>query len=506
MVGLHHSDPAADDTAATRRSPRLETPPSFLPRLSLPSPEPVVVDSGAAGGGDTGGADSRGAGPEVADTRGAESGCAGSGGADSGGADTGGAMSPSGGGVVGASAGGSYIGQQQHSRRQETLSPQQLLDWVVWRGRAPRAWSTGAGGARAAGAGGTGGNCVGGARFGGAGGTGAAGAGGTVVAGVGGARAGGAGGARAGGAGGTEAAGAGGTEAAGAGGARVGGAGGTGPAGAGGTGAAGAGGARATGAGDARAGGAAGAGGSGVGGTGGTGAAGAGGPRAGGAGGIVAAGVGGIGAKGDGAGGTGGAGAGGAGAAVRMGTVPRRPFFYPQRQSSLLPPDSALCQVLSLPYSTDFTPPLLCPLPDQSQPPLLPGSPLPALSPYLAQTSSLADRREPESRPASHLRTDRRARHPRPPPVPGALTMALCPSSVPQRVALPSPLATSLPDVPDPMSDLARAASPTVTRLLATLVTDPSFESTTASALVTKLVDFAATRRLDYVESLVIES
>ncbi|CAI7796254.1 unnamed protein product [Closterium sp. NIES-54] len=57
-----------------------------------------------------------------------------------------------------------------------------------------------------------------------------------------------------------------------------------------------------------------------------------------------------------------------------------------------------------------------------------------------------------------------------------------------------------------PESDLVRAASPTVTRLLATVVTDPSFESTTASALVVELVDFAAACRLDYAASLVAES
>ncbi|CAI5460144.1 unnamed protein product [Closterium sp. Yama58-4] len=51
-----------------------------------------------------------------------------------------------------------------------------------------------------------------------------------------------------------------------------------------------------------------------------------------------------------------------------------------------------------------------------------------------------------------------------------------------------------------------RAASPTVTRLLATVVTDPSFESTAASALVAELVDFAAACRLDYAASLVAES
>ncbi|CAI7877761.1 unnamed protein product [Closterium sp. NIES-54] len=84
--------------------------------------------------------------------------------------------------------------------------------------------------------------------------------------------------------------------------------------------------------------------------------------------------------------------------------------------------------------------------------------------------------------------------------------MALRPSSVPQRDVLPEPPSTSLPYVPDPASDLACAATPTVTRLLATVVTDPDFESTAAFALVTELVDFAARSRLDYVASLVTES
>ncbi|CAI7873598.1 unnamed protein product [Closterium sp. NIES-54] len=65
---------------------------------------------------------------------------------------------------------------------------------------------------------------------------------------------------------------------------------------------------------------------------------------------------------------------------------------------------------------------------------------------------------------------------------------------------------SSLPTFPDPASDSLRAASPTVARLLATAVTDPSFESSAASALVTELVDFAACCRLDYAASLVAES
>ncbi|CAI7886171.1 unnamed protein product, partial [Closterium sp. NIES-54] len=84
--------------------------------------------------------------------------------------------------------------------------------------------------------------------------------------------------------------------------------------------------------------------------------------------------------------------------------------------------------------------------------------------------------------------------------------MALRPSTASQRVPLPSAPASSLPALADPESDSLHAASPTVTRFLATAVTDPSFESATASALVAKLVDFAAQCRLDYAASLVAES
>ncbi|CAI7742778.1 unnamed protein product [Closterium sp. NIES-53] len=84
--------------------------------------------------------------------------------------------------------------------------------------------------------------------------------------------------------------------------------------------------------------------------------------------------------------------------------------------------------------------------------------------------------------------------------------MTLRPSTAPQRVPLPSPPASSLPANPDPESDSLRAASPAVTRFLATAVTNHLFESSAASALVTKLVDFAAACRLDYAASLVAAS
>ncbi|CAI7784624.1 unnamed protein product [Closterium sp. NIES-54] len=196
-----------------------------------------------------------------------------------------------------------------------------------------------------------------------------------------------------------------------------------------------------------------------TGGTGGAGAAGPGGTRTRGAGAAEAGGAGGAGGA---LGGAGARGSGGAEAANGMGTVPSRPFFYPQPRSSLPPPDSAL-------------------------------------------RLSLTERREPETCASTPVCAHRVAR-PHPPTVPRTHGMALRPSSVPQRVVLPEPPTSSLPHVPDPESDLARAANPTVTRLLATIITDPEFESTTAFSLVTKLVDFAARSRLDYVASLVTDS
>ncbi|CAI7913477.1 unnamed protein product [Closterium sp. NIES-54] len=198
--------------------------------------------------------------------------------------------------------------------------------------------------------------------------------------------------------------------------------------------------------------------------------------------------------------GAGGAGAAGAGAVDPSaggagGTVRPRPYFVPLLQ-----------QVLGVPSSTGLPPPFLCPPPDQSQPLLLPASPLPVPSPYTKQSGGLTERRESASRPVSPVRPARRAPRSHPPPVPGTHTMTLHPSSVPLRVPLSAPPESSLPAVPDPESDRARAASPTVARLLATAVTDPSFESAAASALVAELLDFAAACRLDYASALVAES
>ncbi|CAI7905368.1 unnamed protein product [Closterium sp. NIES-54] len=138
--------------------------------------------------------------------------------------------------------------------------------------------------------------------------------------------------------------------------------------------------------------------------------------------------------------------------------------------------------------------------------PYFPASPLPVPSPYTGPTGGLAKRREPASRPASPVcaaRPSRRAPRPRPLAVLGTHQMALRPSTAPLRVPLPSPPESSLLVPPDPESDSLRAASPIAMRLLANVVTDPSIESTAASALVAELVDFAARCRLDYATSLV---
>ncbi|CAI7840970.1 unnamed protein product [Closterium sp. NIES-53] len=237
------------------------------------------------------------------------------------------------------------------------------------------------------------------------------------------------------------------------------------------------------------------------------GAAGAGGTRgATGAGGTGAVGAGGAGGATGARGAGGAAGAGGAGATTVGGTG----GLAGTRGTG---PAGALSHLLALPPApTEFpvagtTPPLLFPQ-------LLPHSPLPAPAPYTAVTESLAERREPETRASTpehrepKTRASVRARVPRvrcsrAPAVPGTHDMTLRPSSVPLCVVLPSPPESSLPAGADPPSNLARVSGPTVTRFLATVVTDSTLSSPAASALVAELVDFASAYRLHYRASLV---
>ncbi|CAI7926096.1 unnamed protein product [Closterium sp. NIES-53] len=462
-------------------------------------PVEVAVDSGAARGAMSGGAASGGAQPASAEPGGAELEGAEPGAAESRGAKLGGAK-PGGAEPEGVELGGAESeGVESGGVEPDGAKPGDAESGDAESGGAEPRGTSSSGGYAAAKAGGSAVGGTGATSLVGAGGP--AGAGGTGGAGAascgdartrctGAAKAGGVGGAGGGGGG---AGGTGGAGAASPGGARTRG---TGAAGAGGVGVAGAGGAGAGGAGARDPG----AGGSRARGTGagkaGAGRAGAGDPGIGGAGAVD---------PGSGCAGAGGAASGGTGAG---GTVQRRLFFVPPPPSSLPPPDLVLCQVLSLPSSTVLPPSLLSPLPRQSQPQLQPDSPLPTPSPYAGQTDSFTKRREPESRlalPVRSTHTGRRVPPSRPPLVPCTHVIALRPSSVPLRVPLPFPPASSLPDVPDPESDLARATSPIVPHLLATVVTDPSFESTAASALVAELVDFAAVCRLDYATSLVAE-
>ncbi|CAI7789759.1 unnamed protein product [Closterium sp. NIES-54] len=442
--------------------------PSGVSQVDPAEPVEVAVDSGAARGAEPAGAGTGGAEPGVAESEGAEPSGAEPelvepGGAESGGGEPKRAVS---GGPPGVPS------------RREPFSPQQLREWYARRCQGAAGAAGAPGAARAGGdagdAGGTAGAGAAGGASGAAGGAaGAAGAGGAAGVAGGAPGAGVAGGAT----GGTGAVG--------------------GPAGvgsAGGAGAAGPGGAR----------------------TGGTGAAGAGdaaGVGAAGVGVVATGGAAGAGAAGDtGAGGAAGVVAGDSGAegtgavsAVSGGAARPRPYYGPLLQ-----------QVLGLPPSPDPTLPLLSPPPVQSQSQLQPTSPLPGPSPYSGLTRGLTERPKPVSRPVSPesrselpvrtVRTSLCVSRPRPPPVPGTHSMTLHPSTAPQRVPLPSPPASSLPDDPDPESDSLHAASPTVTRFLATAVTDPLFGSTGASSLVAELVDIGASCRVDYATSLDAES
>ncbi|CAI7795171.1 unnamed protein product, partial [Closterium sp. NIES-53] len=453
--------PSPAPLPSTRCSSGRPPPPSGVSQVDPVEPVEVAVDSGAVRGAEPAGAGPGGAEPGVAESEGAEPGGAEPERVEPGGAESGGSE-PRGAESGGAEPGGAEP-ELTESRgppgvlsRREPLSPQQLREWYARRCRR-------AAGATGPAAGGASGCAAGGVAAGGAFGA-----------------------------------------AAGAAGARSAGAGSLGGVGAGGTGTIGS---------SASVGAAGGAGAAGPGGapTGGTGAAGAGG----------AAGVGAVGAGDVPTGGAAGAGAvaGDPGAegtravsTIFGGAARPRPYYVPLLQ-----------QVLGLPPSSGPTPPLLIPPPDQTPSQLQPASPLPGPSPYSGPTRGLTECRARESRPASPesrptspesrpespvcpVRTGRRVPRQRPPPVPGTHSMTLRPSSTPQRVPLPSPLASSLPALADPESDSLRTASPTVTRLLATVVTGPSFESTAASALVAELVDFAAHCSLDYAANLVAES
>ncbi|CAI7930720.1 unnamed protein product [Closterium sp. NIES-54] len=163
-------------------------------------------------------------------------------------------------------------------------------------------------------------------------------------------------------------------------------------------------------------------------------------------------------------GGVGGTGAGGAGSGGAFQSLPRRTIFFEQPSSSL-----------PKPTPTCTTSPLLFPVPD---------SPLPAPARYSPLPVSLTGRRVPVSCAAS--------------PATSRVTW--------EPVVLPLHPPSSLPAVPDPVSNLARVPSPTVPRCLGALVIAHASSTAAASALVAELAGFAATRRRAYLEGLVSSS
>ncbi|CAI7927719.1 unnamed protein product [Closterium sp. NIES-54] len=461
-----------------RLFPYRSAPPQPPPLFLAPRPPPP-------GGAEPGGTASEGAGSGRAEPAGVEPG----------------GVEPRGTASFGGPAGAS----PRLSPRPEPLSPQQLREWfaqrtLLWRGAAGARDSA----AGDTGAGGVGATCLGGAgvpaRAGCTGGAAAVGPRGARTRGTGAAGIGIVGGAGARGAGVEDPAE---PRDAGAGGA-----------GAGGTGA-----------------GSAGAGGAGAGDTGAVGAGG-GGTSTGGAG-AGGVGVGDIGAvdPGDGGAGARGAVSGGTGARGTQDSPPRAPSPYAEQtdsfgerrehESRLALPVCAVRTACRAPRphpphvpGTHAMP--LCPSSVPLRVPLLPSpesflpaAPDPESDLACATSPTISQRREPESCLALLVRavcTACRAPRPRPPHVLGTHAMPLRPSSIPLRVSLPPSPESFLPAAPDPEFDLARATTPTISRLLATVVTDPSFESTTASALVAELVDFAAACRLDYATALVAES
>ncbi|CAI7887275.1 unnamed protein product [Closterium sp. NIES-53] len=127
------------------------------------------------------------------------------------------------------------------------------------------------------------------------------------------------------------------------------------------------------------------------------------------------------------------------------------------------------------------------PTPTCTSPPLLfppPDSPLPAPTRYVLLSVSLTGRREPVSCATS--------------PAPSRVTR--------EPVVLPLSPPSSLPAVPDHVSDLARAARPTIPCCLAALVTTPASSHAAACALVAELAGFAATCRRAYLAGLVSAS
>ncbi|CAI7751895.1 unnamed protein product, partial [Closterium sp. NIES-54] len=125
----------------------------------------------------------------------------------------------------------------------------------------------------------------------------------------------------------------------------------------------------------------------------------------------------------------------------------------------------------------DSTPAVFSPPQSQSPPPVVPHDWTNRYPPYARPSSPLANLR----------------------------TVLFCspPRRSPPVSVLPSPPESSLTVSSHPITDYYRAARPLVSRVLASLVTDPRASPLSVSAPTAAVADFASTRRLDYATRMV---
>ncbi|CAI7767347.1 unnamed protein product, partial [Closterium sp. NIES-54] len=136
-------------------------------------------------------------------------------------------------------------------------------------------------------------------------------------------------------------------------------------------------------------------------------------------------------------------------------------------------------------------------LPDPAPARLVRGPlPSPRVPPAQSLSSSQWTRRSPLSRAVSP--EPRRSRY----RADGPFHLVLR-SRVPSPLVLPQPLESSLTVLHDPLSDYLNASRPVVSHVLSELVTHPTAPLSSVSALVTTIVGFASSRRLDYTAHLV---
>ncbi|CAI7899590.1 unnamed protein product, partial [Closterium sp. NIES-53] len=172
-----------------------------------------------------------------------------------------------------------------------------------------------------------------------------------------------------------------------------------------------------------------------------------------------------------------------------------QPQQQPQQQQQQPPPPPVSgLRTLGLPSPSSPSPPSPPvsgpPLPSPDPSPAVFPPPLPLLSPPISHT--WPSRRSPRARPSSPvLFTDLRT----------ALFRSSLPCSYPS--VLPSPESALTASLSTPDTDYYSTYCPVLSRVLASLVTNPRVSLSSVSALTACVTEFASTRCLDYATSLV---